>query len=299
VGGYLRRALVARGQRVVGLDLPGSGAEIEQDLGDPAFDAGAAGALADQTAPVGGIIHCAARITRGSSVDLTARRNLRAIAEACVLLAEAWRSRQPSLHIVLCSTLKVYGAVPVPIDPVSSPLRPEPKSYGSAKALAERLLAVSARRAGYTYAIVRPTYVYGPGQHPANAIPTFLRAAWAGEAPVIFGESGRELRDDVYVADVATWIAEACLRRAEGPFNAAGEKARPLVEVATLCCQVVAALGGPADLVPRLDPSRKPKPWIDQSFDGHRTWDLLGSPPTPFLDGLRQAAAALRPRAGR
>lgn len=292
MGGYLRRALVARGQRVIGVDLPGSGAEIEQDLGEVSFDAGV---LAARVGPVGGIIHCAARITRGSSVDLVARRNVRAIAEAAVLLAEAWRAQQTSLHLVFCSTLKVYGRVPLPIDPVTSPLRPEPRSYGAAKALAERLLAVSARRAGYTFAIVRPTYVYGPGQHAGNAIPTFLRAAWRGEAPVIFGGVGGELRDDVFVGDVATCLAEACLRRAEGPFNAAGERARTLREVAALCCQAVAELGGPSGLEPRLEPGQTPKPWIDQSFEARRTHERLGVAPTPFLEGLRQAAESLRP----
>jgi nucleoside-diphosphate-sugar epimerase len=291
VGAALRDVLASRGHAVVGVDLPGRGADIELDLGDEAFDPDA---LARRVGPVGGIIHLAARITRGSSVDAAARRNLRAIAEVPARLGEAWRTAHGPTHVVLCSSLKVYGDVPSPIDPLLSPLRPEPRSYGSAKALAERLLAIAARRAGFTAAFVRLTYVYGPGQHATNAIPIFLAACWRGEAPVVFGD-GRELRDDVFVGDAAHCLAEACLRGAEGAFNAGGERARTVMEVATLCCDAVAAVGGPSGLHPVGDRARAGKPWIDQSFDTSRTIQALGYQPIPMFEGLKLAAAALRP----
>ena len=288
----MRRALAERGHGVIGVDLPGRGAEIEQDLADPGLDAGA---LARRVGPVGGIIHLAARITRGSSVDAGARRNLRAIAEAPVLLSEAWRAQHGPLHVVFCSTLKVYGAgIRGAIDPVATPLHPEPRSYGCAKALAERLLATAARRAGFSLAVVRPTYIYGTGQAAHNAIPIFLAACWRGEPPVVFGERGQELRDDVHVSEVAASLVAACLRRAEGPFNSAGERVRTLIEVAQLCCDAVAAAGGPAGLHPLCDPNLPPKPWVDQSFDATRTHDLLGVTATPMLARLTEQAAAMR-----
>jgi UDP-glucose 4-epimerase len=289
VGGHLRRALAGRGCEVIGVDVPGRDAEIALDLG--AFDAEA---MARQVGPVAGIIHLAARITRGSSVDPAARANLRAIAEAPVRLGEAFRAAHGPTHVVLCSTLKVYGHQPNPIAPTASPLRPEPHSYGSAKALAERLLAIAARRAGFSSAVVRLTFVYGPGQASHNAIPTFLRSCWRGEPPVVFGD-GHELRDDVLVTDVADGLAEVCLRRAEGIFNAGGERARALREVATLCCQAVAAAGGPTDIAPRFDRGKPGKPWIDQSFDSSTLHALLGRPPTPMQVGLTAQAKAMRP----
>lgn len=291
VGTAVRAALAARGRSVVGVDRAGAGAEIESDLADDAFDPEG---LARRIGPVDGVIHLAARISRESSVDEAARRNLRAIAEAPVRIAEAWRALHGPTHIVLCSSLKVYGPQPSPIAPFASPLRPEPRTYGSAKALAERLLAIAARRAGFTAAVVRLTFVYGPGQHPHNAIPTFLRACWRGERPVIFGE-GDELRDDVLVSDVAHCLVEACLRRAEGPFNAGGEQVRTLAEVASLCCAAVAAVGGPRDLQPLCDRAHPRKPWIDQSFDVSRAIGLLGYRPTPMLDGLKRQAESMRP----
>ncbi len=155
-------------------------------------------------------------------------------------------------------------------------------------------MAIAARRAGFSVAMVRLTYVYGPAQVASNAIPIFLRACWRGEQPVVFGD-GHELRDDVLVTDVADGLAEVCLRRVEGVLNAGGERARSLREVAALCCQAVAAAGGPAGLVPRFDPGRPGKPWIDQSFDSSALYALLGRPPTPMLAGLTAEAAAMRP----
>ena len=144
--------------------------------------------------------------------------------------------------------------------------------------------------------MVRLTYVYGPGQVAHNAIPIFLGACWRGEQPVVFGD-GHELRDDVLVTDVADGLAEACLRRAEGILNAGGEGARPLREVAALCCQAVAAAGGPTGLGPRFDSGRPGKPWIDQRFDSSALYALLGRPPTPMAEGLTAQAAAMRPGA--
>jgi nucleoside-diphosphate-sugar epimerase len=290
VGGHLRGALAQRGCEVIGVDVPGRGAELALDLAS--FDADA---LARRVGPVAGIIHLAARISRSSSVDAAARANLRAIAEAAPLLGEAFRAAHGPTHLVLCSTLKVYGPQPSPIGPAASPLRPEPRTYGSAKALAERLVAIAARRAGFPAAIVRLTYVYGPGQAAHNAIPIFLAACWRGEPPIVFGD-GHELRDDVLVTDVADGLAEVCLRRAEGTFNAGGERARALREVAALCCQAVAAAGGPGGLAPRFDGGRPRKPWIDQSFDSSAFHALRGRPPTPMAEGLAAQAAAMRPK---
>ena len=287
VGKHLRRALEARALEVVGVDKPGSGAEIEQDLSDPTFDAAG---LAERSGPVGGVIYMAATITRGSSVDAAARANLRAIADSAVETFEAFHRRSPGAHFVYCSTYKTYGpAESLPIDPERPPQRPDPHSYGCAKSLAERLLAIAAARSGARYAVVRPTCIYGPGQHLHNAIPLFLSALWAGKAPRVFG-SGNDVRDDVLAPDLSYCLVEACLRRATGAFHAGGERARSILDVARLCCQAVAELGGPSGLEPELDPSKPPKWWLDQTFDLERSRALLGYRPTPLLDGLKAEA---------
>jgi len=287
VGRHLRRALVARGALVLGVDLPGRGAELEQNLADAEFSAET---LAERVGAVDGIVHLAARITRGSSVDGDARRNLRAIAEVPVRVMEAFNARYGPTHLVFCSSIKVYGDQGAgPIQPSLSPLRPEAHSYGSAKALAERLLEISRARGLGSYAVVRPSFVYGPGQPTTTAIPAFLRTCLSGAGPSVFGD-GLQLRDDVLVSDVAYCLAEACLRKAEGAFNAAGDRSRTLFEVAELCCRAVEALGGPRGLKPSLSDARPPARWINQSFDISRTRALLDYEPAPLLTGLTQEA---------
>lgn len=286
VGRHLGAAIAARGLELVGVDLPGTGAAIEVDLADPAFDPAA---LAARAGSIDAVISMAARITRGSSVDGAARDNLRAIAEAPVRLMETFveRGGRPP-HLVLCSTFKLYGPPrdEAPIDPADPPQSPDPHSYGSAKFLAERLVEIAAERSGFRFAVVRPSCIYGPGQHGHNAIPRFLRAALAGEAPVVFG-SGESLRDDVFAPDLATLMLEAGLQRARGAFHATGECSRTIADVARVCCEAVEAEGG-ARVKPTLDPSREPKWWIDQRFDREASDRVLSYEPTDLLEGLRR-----------
>jgi nucleoside-diphosphate-sugar epimerase len=287
VGKHVRAALTARGVEAMGADFPGAGAELDVDLASPSLDCAQ---LVRRTGPVDGIIYMAARITRGSSVDEAARGNLRTIADAPARLWEAYHAEYGPTHLVYCSTYKGYGPPQQqPIDPARPPQRPDPHSYGSAKALAERLLTIAAARMSGHYAVVRPTCIYGPGQHLHNAIPVFLRACLAGEAPTVFG-TGLERRDDVLASDLAYCLVEAALRRAEGAFHAGGEVGRSILEVATACCEAVATLTGVRGLAPRVDGSRPPKWWLDQSFDISRTREVLGYSPTPLAEGLRREA---------
>lgn len=291
VGKHLREALVSRGCTVLGVDRPGSQAELERDLSDPAFDAAA---LASEVGPVDGIIHLAATITRASSVDAAARANLRVIADVPVRLMEEWHRQHGPTHLVFCSTFKGYGpATQLPIDPLRPPQRPDPHSYGSAKALAERLLEIGARRIGAKFAVVRPTCIFGPGQHQHNAIPMFLRSCLEGRAPTVFG-SGQNLRDDVLVSDLAYCLTEACLRRAEGPFHAGGDHGHTILEVAVGCCAAVAQLTNQPQLTPVVDTSKPPKWWLDQSFDIERTKRELGYEPTLLVEGLKREARWLQ-----
>ncbi len=286
VGRHLTAAIAARGVERVGVDLPGTGADVELDLSDPAFDPAA---LVAEVGAVDAVIYMAARITRGSSVDGAARDNLRAIAEAPVRLMEAFVARggRPP-HLVLCSTFKMYGPPrdDRPVDPADPPQSPDPHSYGSAKFLAERLTEIASARSGFRFAVVRPSCIYGPGQHGHNAIPRFLRAALAGEPPVVFGD-GTSLRDDVFAPDLATLMLEAALQRARGAFHAAGECSRTIEDVARVCCEAVEAEGGPR-VAARLDPSQPPKWWIDQRFDREASDRVLSYVPTDLLEGLRR-----------
>jgi len=297
VGHHLRAALEARNCEVVGVDRPGTGAEIEVDLSDLAF---APGTIAQSSGAVHAIISMAATITRGSSVDALARQNLRCIAEAHVRLWESYSEQGlPTPHQVYCSTYKTYGpAESQPIDPSLPPQRPDPHSYGCAKSLAERLLAIASTRLEAPYAIVRPTCIYGPGQHLHNAIPLFLKAALGGDSPVIYGD-GTSVRDDVIAPDLAFCLAEAAVRKATGAFHATGERARTILEVAEVACAAMEQLGFARGLQPVREPSKVPKWWLNQSFDLTRSREHLNYQPTPLIEGITWEAQWMKQGANR
>lgn len=283
VGRHVRASLARRGATCIGVDRPGTGAEIEIDLAAPDLDPAS---VWEKAGKADALIYMAANITRTSSVDAAARSNLRLIAEAQVRLIEAGVERGLCTHLVDCSTYKIYGPQRQErIVAATHPRRPDPFSYGSAKALGERLVAIASARAGFSYAMVHPTCIYGPGQHLHNAIPMFLKAALAGEHPVVFGD-GKSIRDDVYAPDLADVLIEAALQKKTGSFNAHGEKARTILEVAELCCRAIARLGGRSDLKPRLETGKPPKWWLDQTFDHAATREAFAFAPTPQIDAL-------------
>lgn len=283
VGRHVRAALARRGATCIGVDKPGTGAEIEIDLAAPDLDPMA---VWEKAGKAEAVIYMAANITRTSSVDASARSNLRLIAEAQVRLIEAGHERGLCSHVVDCSTFKIFGPQRQErIVAKTHPRRPDPFSYGSAKALGERLLAIASPRAGFTYSMVHPTCIYGPGQHLHNAIPLFIKAALAGEDPVVFGD-GRSIRDDVYAPDLADVLIEAALQKKVGSFHAHGDKARTILQVAELCCQAVAKIGGKPGLEPRLEAGKPPKWWLDQTFDQAATREAFGFEPTPQIDAL-------------
>lgn len=285
----MRRALEFRECEVIGVDRSDTGAEIELDLAEPAFDGRA---LAERVGRADGVIYLAASSTRGSSVDDAARANLRAIATAAVSTFEVFASRRDPAHFVYCSTYKVYGPRPGVIDPAEGPGHPDPHSEASAKAFGERLLGVASARVRQPIAIVRPTCVYGPGQHSWNVVFRFLSDCWAGRRPVVFGE-GSEVRDDVVVTDVAYCLVEACLGRRSGAFHAAGGRAHSLAELAGACCRAVERLGGPA-VSPVHDRTRTPSWWLDRRFSLDRTRHELGYEPQLLDVGLAWQAVWIR-----
>jgi nucleoside-diphosphate-sugar epimerase len=67
---------------------------------------------------------------------------------------------------------------------------------------------------------VRPTLIFGPGDpHNGYGPNRFMRLAEQGEEIVLFGE-GEELRDHIFIEDVAEIVNRCVVRRATGVVNA-------------------------------------------------------------------------------
>lgn len=107
----------------------------------------------------------------------------------------------------------VYGepkTLPVPEDHPIDPLDP----YGASKHHVEHYLRLYQTNFGLSYTVLRYPNVYGPRQDPygeAGVVAIFAVKMLKGERPTING-SGEQMRDFVYVADVAGANAAALHR---------------------------------------------------------------------------------------
>lgn len=284
IGRHVVRRLCADGWAVVNVDVSapsiadGNEVVAPADVASPAGIASAAAAGRDADV----LVWLAAVIRQRQAVDATARDDLRLMVEAPLRLLDALP--RPPASLVYLSSVQVYGRperLPVDEDHPAQPFT----TYGVAKLCAEQMLAVAGPARGTAVASLRAAFVYGPGQHAGNVLPRFLERVRRGEPPVVYG-TGRDLRDDVYVGDVAQAVSVALARRASGTFNVASGAPHTLFDVARAACQL-----GPAGLEPARE--ERASSWIDRWYSIERARRELGLSPTAFADGLRQQWQAL------
>lgn len=162
------------------------------------------------------ILIFAASINRelGDSTD-TFYKNIR----MGVHVAEAILKNPPKKCIYL-STADVYGRPKVlPINE-TSPI--EPKTfYAISKYTCESILDLAAQQAKISILILRYNGVFGPGQRNIGYGPNaFIKAILKNKEIQIWG-NGQELRDSVYVKDLASIIIQMSLKNISGVYNIA------------------------------------------------------------------------------
>jgi UDP-glucose 4-epimerase len=114
----------------------------------------------------------------------------------------------------------IYGASDVL--PIQEGAATEPISaYGIAKLAVEKYLQLYHRNHGLGFAAMRVANPYGPRQNPGRSqgvIAVFARKILAGETIEIWGD-GNQIRDYVYIADVARAFRLAMDSTSSGVFN--------------------------------------------------------------------------------
>src|SRR2546426_3161812 len=154
-------------------------------------------------------------------------------------------------HVVFASSDSVYG------DPVRTPVRETDAArpgipFAAAKLAGEQMVRVACSAAGTTSSILRYSIVYGPGESCSRKIPSFIRAALAGQPPIIDGE-GLDEHDYVHVADAVDATMNALRREADGVYNIGTGIGTTTLELAHL---VVWISGGKAAPVRRATSGR-------------------------------------------
>lgn len=137
-----------------------------------------------------------------------------------IRVARAARDAGTSRFVFVSSGGAIYGESRIP---ATERVRPRPLSpYGIHKLAGEGHVAAS----GLSYAIARPSNVYGAGQvaGPEGAvIAAFAASARAGRALRIDGD-GRQTRDFVHVSDVVEALVLLAATERSGIWNVASEE---------------------------------------------------------------------------
>lgn len=131
-------------------------------------------------------------------------------------------------HVIYISSDAIYSDSKQPLNEDSTA---EPSSLHGIMHLARELML----RTGYKgrLALIRPTLIFGPSDpHNGYGPNKFSRLALKNEEIVLFGE-GEELRDHVYVEDVAEIIFMTAIHQSVGILNAVSGRILSFREVAT------------------------------------------------------------------
>jgi UDP-glucuronate 4-epimerase len=305
IGSHLARALLDRGNRVVGVDnydpfyergakeanadrLAGERFElIEADIRDREGMAG----LLDRVRP-DAVYHMAALAGVRPSIQ-DPGRYASVNVDGLMAVLDAAR-RGGCRHVLFASSSSVYGnnrKVPfAETDPVDEPISP----YAATKRAGELICHTYCHLFGLSIACLRLFTVYGPAQRPDLAIGKFMRLIAAGEPVPMYGD-GTTSRDYTFIDDIIDGCLGAAARLSREPegfyriWNLGGSHP---VTLGTM----IEAIGRVLDRTPEIE--RLPV----QAGDVERTWaDLTRSraelgyePQMSFEQGLARQWAWMR-----
>jgi nucleoside-diphosphate-sugar epimerase len=123
-----------------------------------------------------------------------------------------------------------------------TPLRPH-STYGVCKHALQLLTTEFAARNGLSSAWARPFFLYGPHEHPDRLVSSVIRAILAGQPART--SHGNQVRDYLYVQDVADAFVELLESDVAGPINVASGQPIALREIS----ERIAGLLGRRDLL--------------------------------------------------
>ena len=110
-----------------------------------------------------------------------------------------------------------------------TPLRPA-TLYGACKHAAHVALSAYARASDLSAAWARVFFLFGPHEARARFVPSVVNSLLRGEEALC--SHGRQIRDFMYVKDVAAALVALLQSGVNGPVNVASGSPRPLAEIA-------------------------------------------------------------------
>lgn len=235
-----------------------------------------------------GLIHLASAVSVADSARFPqhyVEYNSLATARLCF-----WLVQFPVNRLVVASSMSVYGeGDPEGLTDEDWPTRPK-SVYGFTKLDQEILCLLCGEQVGIPTMALRLFNVYGPGQSSSNRL-TGVLANWAGavlrgESPTVC-EDGEQVRDFVYVADVARAFRIAVESEQVGVVNIGTGVSTSLTTVATM---LATAFDSP-DIQPIITGEKRPGDIrrCIASVDRAGRW-LEWTPEIPLENGLVRLA---------
>jgi nucleoside-diphosphate-sugar epimerase len=164
LGSHLTDLCLANGERPRVLVRPGESVRADADVDVHRGDVGDRAVLEAAVRGVDRVLHCAARTGPWGPEAEYERTNVRGV-ETLVRTALAAGVRR----VVHVSSITVHGNDVGGAADESAPLREEPNPYSRSKVAGERLLERMIRDEGAPVTIVRPGWIYGPGDRASFA----------------------------------------------------------------------------------------------------------------------------------
>lgn len=260
IGKHVTRALLDRGDYVVGIDAETYAADLDALAVFSEFDVfkylHADIRTLDRLPDADAVIHLAAETHVDNSIAdpaIFAATNYLGTANLLQLIRGKREYDRPRLiHI---STDEVYGSIPEGFVGHGYALRPS-SPYSASKAAADLLIQSWRHTYGLWYAILRPSNCYGPGQYPEKLIPKAIRCLTLGRKIPVH-DSGAQTRQWLHVEDCASAIL-AVLDRGEpdGIYNVAGNTETMVREIVR-------------EVVAGFYDGHPPKPWTEYVAFSH------------------------------
>lgn len=301
IGSHLAAALLARGDRVVGIDNfdPFYSQELKHEnvraSGVTEFvradirDAAAVGEVFSRTRP-DGVVHLAAKAgVRPSLADPVGYSHTNVLGTSVVLDRA---SRAGCSRVVIASSSSVYGnnrKTPFSeSDPVDAPISP----YAATKKACELIAHAHWAITRMPTACLRFFTVFGPRQRPDLAISLFMRKIAAGEPIDVFGD-GSMSRDFTYIDDIVSGIVAAYDRIPEHGYRVWNLGSDRPVRLDDMVAAIGRTLGREPQIRRRpMQPGDVDRTWADLSRAGA---ELGYRPATAFEDGLARQWRAMSP----
>jgi UDP-glucose 4-epimerase len=292
VGAAVTRLAVARGLDVVAAVGPQSKldrlAPVAREITTVRADITDADALSAAVAAArpDACVHLAAAgaVVREDDLDLLLATNALAPARLALALANAGCAR-----LVTAGSSSEYGTVGGPMDEAAACDPDDP--YGVTKLAGGLLARAVARRHGLQSAHLRLFSVYGPGEDARRLVPSVVRALL--ERRPVELTPGEQVRDFVYVDDVAEALLDAALRPGiDGVTANVGTGVQTTVR--ELCLKVADLTGGHELLRFGALPYRDGERFAWRAATEHAADALSWRARTSLEEGLRRTVAAER-----